>query len=246
MPGMLMANCAISIAGVVLLSLFALSLLHFYANLSVFATGLAVGAIVVFQYVVCLQRLVLLMHYATHVCPFRIASSDNASSVKMDKNGRICVESREEYDCVTATITEVEAKRDGIELFSPGAPDTTTAKLLNNLVRVALPLFFGFPPGIYQLHHIVMHHKEDNVAPYDLSETQTYDRTSFFGLLKYVGFFITSVFVLIPWYACVRVSRMDLFSSAVFGWLTQLFCSIIFSKIVGIISSVFVTVVVCL
>ena len=43
--------------------------------------------------------------------------------------------------------------------------------------------FFGIPPGMYRLHHIVMHHLENNVFGKDLSSTDPYQRDNIFHFL---------------------------------------------------------------
>lgn len=48
--------------------------------------------------------------------------------------------------------------------------------LLNHVMPYGLCAFFGILPGQYFLHHIVMHHKEENIMPYDLSSTMQYNR----------------------------------------------------------------------
>ena len=57
--------------------------------------------------------------------------------------------------------------------------------------------FFGLPPGMYRFHHIVMHHKEDNIHPKDLSSTMPYQRDSFVHFLHYWARFEFGI-----WYVC--------------------------------------------
>ena len=45
--------------------------------------------------------------------------------------------------------------------------------------------FFGIPCGMYKYHHIVMHHKENNIHPKDLSSTMPYQRDNVFHFLFY-------------------------------------------------------------
>jgi len=45
--------------------------------------------------------------------------------------------------------------------------------------------FFGLPPGVYYLHHCVMHHVENNVFPWDVSSTEPYQRDNFLHFLFY-------------------------------------------------------------
>jgi len=57
---------------------------------------------------------------------------------------------------------------------------------LNNLmIEFIIAPFFGVPPGVYRLHHVVMHHREDNVSPLDLSSTMCYQRDDFPSFVVY-------------------------------------------------------------
>lgn len=35
---------------------------------------------------------------------------------------------------------------------------------------------YGVPPGTYRLHHVIMHHVEDNKTGWDLSATEGFQR----------------------------------------------------------------------
>lgn len=50
------------------------------------------------------------------------------------------------------------------------------AAVLNNVAPYALAPLFGVPSGAYRLHHVVMHHTEDNAAGWDLSATEGFQR----------------------------------------------------------------------
>ena len=67
--------------------------------------------------------------------------------------------------------------------------------------EVVLAPFFGIPPGFYYLHHICMHHVENNVFPYDISSTMPHQRDSWLGLLSYIGRYITHSLLYLPYYA---------------------------------------------
>lgn len=66
--------------------------------------------------------------------------------------------------------------------------------------------FFGVPPGFYWMHHVVMHHVENNICPWDLSSTEEYRRDNplhfLFYLLKY-----WSLMVRLPIYSFSRSGR---------------------------------------
>lgn len=57
-------------------------------------------------------------------------------------------------------------------------------KLLNHYVPWVLGPFFGETPDTYYVHHIMMHHAENNLDR-DLSSTMRYQRDSFFGFMHY-------------------------------------------------------------
>jgi hypothetical protein len=49
---------------------------------------------------------------------------------------------------------------------------------LNHLAPYLLSPLFGVPSGAYRLHHVVMHHVEDNAWGWDLSSTEGFRRDS--------------------------------------------------------------------
>merc|ERR1711904_458696 len=68
---------------------------------------------------------------------------------------------------------------------------------------------FGIPSGCYRLHHVVMHHLEDNVFPMDLSSTMPYQRDNFFHFLQYWARFAFAIHVELPYYA-VKTNRVEM------------------------------------
>ena len=60
--------------------------------------------------------------------------------------------------------------------------------------------FIGVPPGFYRLHHVVMHHIENNVFNDDMSSTEPYQRDSFLHFLHYFAKYWTCL-LLLPVYA---------------------------------------------
>lgn len=59
--------------------------------------------------------------------------------------------------------------------------------------------FFGIPPGFYRLHHVYMHHVENNFFEEDLSSTEPYQRDSFLNYLHYYWTYITLIIKLPLW-----------------------------------------------
>eukprot|EP00882_Tetradesmus_deserticola_P020043 GHRQ01021597.1.p1 GENE.GHRQ01021597.1~~GHRQ01021597.1.p1 ORF type:complete len:176 (+),score=26.66 GHRQ01021597.1:356-883(+) len=58
------------------------------------------------------------------------------------------------------------------KLFKPGC------SWLNHLAPYLLSPLFGVPSGAYKLHHVIMHHVEDNTWGWDLSSTEGFRRDS--------------------------------------------------------------------
>jgi len=81
---------------------------------------------------------------------------------------------------------------------------------LNLIIPYLLSPFFGVPSGVYKLHHVVMHHLENNVFPWDISSTEPYHRAYITGYLKYWCYWFFAVWVLTPYYLMKR-KRYNLF-----------------------------------
>ena len=73
--------------------------------------------------------------------------------------------------------------------------------LLNTFNEVFLNPHFGIPPGSYHLHHVVMHHRENNVFPRDMSSTMPYQRDTLKGLLSYCVRYWTHQCLYLGYYA---------------------------------------------
>lgn len=71
--------------------------------------------------------------------------------------------------------------------------------------------FMGLPPGAYRLHHVVMHHVENNFFEKDLSSTEPYQRDKFTSYLHYYWTYITH-HVLLPIWA-LKKGHTDYFVS---------------------------------
>jgi fatty acid desaturase len=63
---------------------------------------------------------------------------------------------------------------------------------LNHYMTWVIGPFFGHTPGTYFVHHIGMHHPENNLKD-DLSTTMPYQRDSFGDFLRYFGRFFAAV-----------------------------------------------------
>lgn len=87
--------------------------------------------------------------------------------------------------------------------------------VFNFFLQYILCPFFGIPSGQYYLHHVVMHHIENNVMPYDVSSTMTYQRNNFFHFLCYWFRFVFAIWIQLPYYAFSR-KRYSLLTQNVF------------------------------
>jgi fatty acid desaturase len=56
---------------------------------------------------------------------------------------------------------------------------------LNYFMPFVIAPTFGMFSGAYELHHVIMHHRGNNLYPNDISQTMTYQRDSVFEFIKY-------------------------------------------------------------
>lgn len=90
-----------------------------------------------------------------------------------------------------------------------------------HLLNVVMCPFIGIPPGFYRLHHVVMHHIENNVFNDDMSSTEPYQRDNFLHFLHYFAKYWTCL-ILLPIYA-IKQQRYEMAMTAVAGastWFT--------------------------
>mmetsp|Transcript_4763 Transcript_4763/g.8578 ORF Transcript_4763/g.8578 Transcript_4763/m.8578 type:complete len:265 (-) Transcript_4763:2940-3734(-) len=74
-------------------------------------------------------------------------------------------------------------------------------KFLGFIPGNILCFFFGIPPGFYYLHHVMMHHAENNIFPHDISSTMPHQRDSWSGFFHYVSKYFTHAILYLPYYA---------------------------------------------
>eukprot|EP01083_Nonionella_stella_P217764 781580_1 len=73
------------------------------------------------------------------------------------------------------------------------------------LIEYIITPFFGLPPGVYRFHHVIMHHKEDNIYPFDLSSTMPYNRGNFpWCYLHYWARFEFATWFELPYYLLTK------------------------------------------
>jgi len=77
----------------------------------------------------------------------------------------------------------------------------TVGEILNKFPPFVLSAFWGIPPGFYNLHHVCMHHAENNMFPTDLSSTMPYSRGNFLHFLMYVINYVVNTSWYLPVYA---------------------------------------------
>jgi fatty acid desaturase len=75
---------------------------------------------------------------------------------------------------------------------------------LNAGVALLISPFFGMPSGLYYLHHVVMHHSENNTWAWDLSSTERFQRDNVLHFLAYWLRFLCLVWFELPHYAFRR------------------------------------------
>jgi hypothetical protein len=95
-----------------------------------------------------------------------------------------------------------------------------------HLLNFAISPFIGIPCGFYRLHHVVMHHVENNFFESDLSSTEMYQRDNFFHFLHYVAKYFTCVLLLPLW--AYQKEHYDMFFKALLGaagWFTCMYVS---------------------
>eukprot|EP00413_Alexandrium_margalefii_P016183 CAMPEP_0204531980 /NCGR_PEP_ID=MMETSP0661-20131031/11469_1 /ASSEMBLY_ACC=CAM_ASM_000606 /TAXON_ID=109239 /ORGANISM="Alexandrium margalefi, Strain AMGDE01CS-322" /LENGTH=379 /DNA_ID=CAMNT_0051538179 /DNA_START=75 /DNA_END=1214 /DNA_ORIENTATION=+ len=98
-------------------------------------------------------------------------------------------------------------------------------ELLNGILVWVFAPFFGIPCGVYKLHHVVMHHIENN-HELDMSSTETFQRDSLYDFFRYWFHFAVMIWVELPYY-CFKTKRYEWMSKAVLGlfvWLLAVVC----------------------
>ncbi|GLI64976.1 hypothetical protein VaNZ11_008384 [Volvox africanus] len=73
--------------------------------------------------------------------------------------------------------------------------------VLNLIIPYVMCNFYGVPCGFYRLHHVVMHHVEDNASPGDLTSTEALQRDSFRHFVRYWVRFWLCTWIELPAYA---------------------------------------------
>ncbi|KAK9827031.1 hypothetical protein WJX74_004078 [Apatococcus lobatus] len=85
--------------------------------------------------------------------------------------------------------------------YSQHRPIFKRGSSLNQLLPGALTPLFGLPIGSYHAHHCLMHHREDNHHPKDISSTEPYQRNNVGHFLLYWLRFVVAIWFELPRYA---------------------------------------------
>jgi len=83
---------------------------------------------------------------------------------------------------LNAVLTQLHSTTLIARLLPP--PCCCAADWLNTVAPYLLSPLFGVPSGAYRLHHVVMHHVEDNAAGWDLSSTEAFQRDSLAAFVR--------------------------------------------------------------
>jgi len=102
---------------------------------------------------------------------------------------------------------------------------------LNNYVNYLLTPFYGIPSGVYRIHHVIMHHNENN-HEWDISSTETYQRDSLLCFLMYYFRFAVMIYAEIPIY-CFKAKRFEELKEGVIGILAWAFTLFFLAKFVN-------------
>lgn len=77
-------------------------------------------------------------------------------------------------------------------------------EFLNRVPSLVLCPLFGIPAGMYRLHHVVMHHVENNQFPLDASSTEPYQRDSVMHFIQYLFKYMVGGWIVLPLYAAKK------------------------------------------
>lgn len=115
------------------------------------------------------------------------------------------------------------------------------SEALNLLPNWVFAPIFGVPSGVYKLHHVIMHHIENN-HDLDISSTEFYQRDSWLGFLGYWLRFTFLIWLELPAYA-FRTKRYQHFQGIVGGMAVWLGTAYVLSSCVSFRATMWVLVV---
>lgn len=107
-------------------------------------------------------------------------------------------------------------------------------EVLNSSLNWVVAPFFGIPCGVYKLHHVVMHHIENN-HDFDTSSTEGYQRDSWIDFLRYWLHFAVLIWIELPHYT-IRTKRFEWSRTLIVGltvWLSTIVVLAMYVSFVG-------------
>mmetsp|Transcript_126889 Transcript_126889/g.353321 ORF Transcript_126889/g.353321 Transcript_126889/m.353321 type:complete len:383 (-) Transcript_126889:299-1447(-) len=113
--------------------------------------------------------------------------------------------------------------------------------VLNNLLDWVFAPFFGIPCGLYKIHHVIMHHIENN-HELDISSTENYRRDSWSDFIRYWFHFAVLIWIELPHYAfrTKRYGWLRTVGLGAFVWLTGI---VMLARCVNLLATVWAFVV---
>lgn len=97
------------------------------------------------------------------------------------------------------------------------------AEWMNSMIVWIFAPIFGIPSGVYKLHHVIMHHIENN-HELDISSTEKFQRDSWLAFGSYWLHFVALIWIELPLYA-MKTKKWTWFWTLVMGlafWLSTI------------------------
>jgi len=110
--------------------------------------------------------------------------------------------------------------------------------VLSGILVWAFAPFFGVPSGVYKLHHVVMHHIENNHY-LDTSSTEEFQRDAWSDFFRYWVRFVLLIHLELPYY-CLRTKKYEHLTRLATGLLSQIFITFILAKHVSALGTLWV------
>jgi len=109
---------------------------------------------------------------------------------------------------------------------------------LNSAIVWIYAPFFGVPNGVYKLHHVIMHHIENN-HELDSTSTEPFQRDSWAHFFQYWARFVFGVWIELPLY-CVQTKRWEWAQRLLAGLASYVIASVLLSKYVNFTATFYV------
>mmetsp|Transcript_137643 Transcript_137643/g.326062 ORF Transcript_137643/g.326062 Transcript_137643/m.326062 type:complete len:375 (-) Transcript_137643:161-1285(-) len=109
---------------------------------------------------------------------------------------------------------------------------------LNSAIVWIYAPFFGVPNGVYKLHHVIMHHIENN-HELDSTSTEPFQRDSWAHFLQYWARFVFGVWIELPLY-CVQTKRWEWAQRLLAGLASYVITSVFLAKYVNFTATFYV------